>query len=421
MKAGAGSISGIRVVVLLILLLHLPGLAAAPPLSSDEHFARGWQAFEAGDYHRALLIWLPLAEQGDMHAQSNLGFLYEYGQGVGRDEAQAVHWYRQSAGNGLAVAQFNLGMMHAEGRGTRQDPLRAAYWLQQAAEQGLADAQYLLAEHLEQHMDVPRSSATVQDWLTRAAEQGHHEAQAALSAEAGISSVISDASAPGQKATWRRPASFSAGTGWPVDGGYVVTNNHVVAGVEQVVLIDSTGKELTASVVRRDTGHDLALLRVSEPDSLPPALPLAGSDPRWGSRVFTIGYPRIDTMGRTPKLSDGIISALSGYQDDPDSYQTSVPIQPGNSGGPLLNMNGEVVGVVAAMLGARGEGGEPQVLPNVSYAVKAGVLRSMLSPESESATTPEQRTVSSGSLADLAARVQDSVLIVMVAGQQNPP
>jgi hypothetical protein len=61
------------------------------------------------------------------------------------------------------------------------------------------------------------------------------------------------------------------------------------------------------------------------------------------------------------------------------------------------------------------------VLPNVSYAVKAGVLRSMLSPESESATTPEQRTVSSGSLADLAARVQDSVLIVMVAGQQNPP
>lgn len=412
MRAGAGIPSGTQIIAALTLLLCSAGLSAAVPPPTEDPFTLGWHAFEAGDYSRARSLWLPLAEQGDRHAQSNLGFMYEYGQGVARDEQQAAHWYRQSARNGLAAAQFNLALMYADGRGIRQDFPRATYWFQQAAEQGLADAQYQLAAHLQQHMGVPHTSAAVQRWLTRAAEQGQAEARATLAANNDAVPLASAA----HTAAWEDSSDdlthFSAGTAWPVASGYAVTNHHVVSGVEQVMLIDIAGTELSATVARRDPEHDLALLRVSQPDSLPPALPLASSGPRPGSRVFTIGYPRLDIMGRTPKLSDGIISSLSGFQDDPDSYQISVPIQPGNSGGPLLDMSGAVVGVVASMLGAYDDSGEPQVLPNVGYAIKVEVLRSML-PQQTAA--PGQLPVAAASLADLAERIQGSVLIVMVA------
>jgi S1-C subfamily serine protease len=415
MRASTGTPSGTQILAALILLLCPAIFAAAPlPLTHDP-FTLGWHAFEAGDYSRALSLWQPLAEQGDMHAQSNLGFMYEYGQGTTRDEQQAAHWYRQSASNGLAVAQLNLALMYANGGGIRQDPLRAAYWFRQAAEQGLADAQYLLAEHLQQFMGVPRSSAAVHGWLTRAAKQGQPDARTALAANADTVPLASVAHTSEGEASGGELTSFSVGTAWPVASGYAVTNNHVVAGVEQVQLIDVTGTQLTASVVLRHTEHDLALLHVSASGSLPPALPLASDSPRPGSRVFTIGYPRIDIMGRTPKLSDGIISSLNGYRDDPDSYQISVPIQPGNSGGPLLNMDGAVVGVVASMLGAYDNTAEPQLLPNVSYAIKVEVLRSMLQQVLRQTAAAEQLPASPASLADLAERIQGSVLIVMVA------
>lgn len=415
MSARTGIPPGNQILAALILLLCPAILAATPPSPADNPFTRGWHAFEAGDYGHALSLWLPLAEQGDMHAQSNLGFMYEYGQGTARDEQQAVHWYRRSAMNGLAVAQLNLAQMYANGGGIREDPLRAAYWLRQAAEQGLADAQYQLAEHLQQYMGVPRSSAAVNRWLTRAAEQGQPKAQRALAMNNDTALLASVAHTSEREGTGDDLTSFSVGTAWPVASGYAVTNNHVVAGVEHVQLIDVTGTQLTASVALRDAEHDLALLRVSESGSLPPALPLASADARPGSRVFTIGYPRIDIMGRTPKLSDGIISSLNGYRDDPDSYQISVPIQPGNSGGPLLNMDGAVVGVVASMLGSYGDTAEPQVLPNVSYAIKVEVLRSMLQQVLQQTAAAQQLSASPATLADLAERIQASVLIVMVA------
>jgi S1-C subfamily serine protease len=415
MRANAGIPSGTQILAALILLLCPAVFAAFPPPLVDDPFTLGWHAFEAGEYSRALSLWLPLAEQGDMHAQSNLGFMSEYGQGMARDEQQAVHWYRRSAKNGLAVAQFNLALMYANGRGIRQDPLRAAYWFREAAEQGLADAQYQLAEHLQQYMGVPRNSAAVNGWLTRAAEQGQPEARTALATNRDTVPLASVAHTSELEDSGDDLTSFSVGTAWPVASGHAVTNNHVVAGVEQVQLIDVTGTQLTASVVLRDAVHDLALLHVSESGSLPPALPLASDSPRPGSRVFTIGYPRIDIMGRTPKLSDGIISSLNGYRDDPDSYQISVPIQPGNSGGPLVNMDGAVVGVVASMLGAYDGTAQAQVLPNVSYAIKVEVLRSMLSQVLRQTAAPEQLPASPAPLADLAERIQGSVLIVMVA------
>jgi S1-C subfamily serine protease len=91
-----------------------------------------------------------------------------------------------------------------------------------------------------------------------------------------------------------------------------------------------------------------------------------------GEEVFTIGFPNIQMQGVAPKYTDGKISSLAGMQDDPSEYQISVPVQPGNSGGPLCDAGGQVVGIVVARINdiavLQASGVMPQ---NVNYAVKS--------------------------------------------------
>jgi S1-C subfamily serine protease len=98
-----------------------------------------------------------------------------------------------------------------------------------------------------------------------------------------------------------------------------------------------------------------------------------------GDEVFTIGFPNIEMQGIQPKYTDGKISSLAGMQDDPTEYQISVPVQPGNSGGPLCDVNGDVVGIVVARLNdmavMRISGVVPQ---NVNYAVKSKFARQLV-------------------------------------------
>jgi S1-C subfamily serine protease len=206
----------------------------------------------------------------------------------------------------------------------------------------------------------------------------------------------------------------SIGTAWPIASGYVVTNNHVVSQSNDVLVITASGQQIRAWAVIRDEASDIALLEVSDSHKLPPALPLATSRAKLGASVFTIGFPRIDVMGSTPKLSDGVISDVNGLHGDPGSYQTTVPIQPGNSGGPLLNMRGEVVGVVRSMLGISDETHEKIfVLQNASCARKIEFVKEL------SALLPRHDPVIKAlpshpdSLETLAERVQGSVLIII--------
>jgi serine protease Do len=98
-----------------------------------------------------------------------------------------------------------------------------------------------------------------------------------------------------------------------------------------------------------------------------------------GVGVFTVGFPQTSVQGFLPKLTKGSINSLAGIKDDPRNFQISVPIQPGNSGGPLVNEYGNVVGVVVARLNAikllKETGSLPQ---NVNYAVKSSFANSFL-------------------------------------------
>jgi S1-C subfamily serine protease len=206
----------------------------------------------------------------------------------------------------------------------------------------------------------------------------------------------------------------STGTAWPVAPGYVVTNNHILSGGSKVILMSAEGQEIPARAVLRDEAKDIVLLEVDEPHALPPALPLAQSQTRLGASVFTIGFPRVDFMGRTPKLSAGVISGENGLLDDPESLQTTVSIQPGNSGGPLLNMKGEVIGVVRSMLAIRDvANGSLQMLQTTSCALKIKDVRELLGRLPLRDPHIEVLPSLSDDLETLASRIKDSVLLVI--------
>jgi hypothetical protein len=183
-------------------------------------------------------------------------------------------------------------------------------------------------------------------------------------------------------------AAISTGTGFFVSNdGYLVTNNHVVEDKDNHAIRDVQGRFYRANVVASDPKRDLALLRVRVTGKFA-TLPVADSRlVRKGQRVMTVGYPNISIQGNESKVTDGIISSFSGSRNDDEWFQISVPVQGGNSGGPLVTESGTVVGVVVATANAEkyysSSGNLPQ---NVNYAIKSNVLNDFLAENGLSAT-----------------------------------
>ncbi len=216
--------------------------------------------------------------------------------------------------------------------------------------------------------------------------------------------------------------TVSIGTGWPIASGHVITNNHVVSGSRQIVLIDRAGNEIQAWPILLDEMNDIAFLEVSDCTQLPPALPLARVPAATGAEVFTIGFPKPESMKTSPRHSSGIISDILGLNDDPNTYQTTVSIQPGNSGGPLLNMQGEVVGVVSAMLAIQDmTQGSLTLLPNSSCARKIRCVTELYNHLPPVKNRIKTLPPGSGTLEVLSKRVRNSVLIVVAQSQQAQP
>lgn len=171
--------------------------------------------------------------------------------------------------------------------------------------------------------------------------------------------------------------TLASGTSFAISSdGYIATNNHIVNNAEKIQIWGIDGdftKPYEAKLIIQDENNDLAILKVEleNPEAfsdIPYSL-LSESKSLVGENIFVLGYPLRATMGDEIKLTSGIVSSNSGFKGDVTSYQFSAPIQPGNSGGPLINQSGQVVGIVSAKhLDAE----------NVSYAIKVTYLNNLV-------------------------------------------
>lgn len=182
-----------------------------------------------------------------------------------------------------------------------------------------------------------------------------------------------------------------SGTGFLITStGLIVTNHHVIDGAD-AIRVQANGQDYEATVVASDPANDIALLRA--PITGAP-LPIgSASGALRGQDVMTLGFPLVEIQGEGQKAAFGRINALSGLADDVRYMQIDVPVQPGNSGGPLLNQQGAVIGIVSATVN-QGEvlRASGTLAQNVNYAIKVDYILPLI-PIEERPALAGQRPV----------------------------
>ncbi|MEC9344832.1 MAG: serine protease [Pseudomonadota bacterium] len=206
----------------------------------------------------------------------------------------------------------------------------------------------------------------------------------------------------------RKEKGFSTGTGFFISAsGHAITNFHVIEGTTDLAAYIGD-RVVPMKIIRTDPANDVAVLKA---DIVSKPLPIVPSvSTQRGADVFTLGYPRIDIQGQEQKATFGRVNALSGIDDDVRFIQVDVPIQPGNSGGPLFDDQGRVIGIVTQTLNSITALIENGSLPqNVNYAVKSDYALPLLSDIelSQSGGTSGKR------FTELVADATDSVFLVV--------
>ena len=205
-----------------------------------------------------------------------------------------------------------------------------------------------------------------------------------------------------QQAEW-------SGAGFAIAGGYVATNHHVVNGAKSINIKGVNGdteETYKGYVVATDREHDLAILRIVDKkfegfDAIPYCI--GKTVPEVGDDVFVLGYPKTNTMEQEVKLTNGIISAESGFKGDASMYQISAPVQSGNSGGPLFDNEGNVIGIVCA---------KHADAENANYAIKVSYLFSLVNSSGIGIKMPDKNSVSSKSLSKKVKKVKPFVYLI---------
>ena len=215
----------------------------------------------------------------------------------------------------------------------------------------------------------------------------------------------------------RREAQIS-GTGFFItENGYFITNEHVVKQGASVSIRTSAGT-MPAKLVSVDKANDLALLKAGGKFK---ALPVGNSSTvKLGATVATVGFPNPDLQGFSPKLAKGEIGSLAGVQDDPRRFQISAPIQPGNSGGALVDERGNVIGVVVATLNQKAAIATSGTLAqNVNYAVKSSYLLTFLESVPELFTKLQAANTKDRKFEDMVGEVEHATVLVMVSATSS--
>ncbi len=213
----------------------------------------------------------------------------------------------------------------------------------------------------------------------------------------------------------RENIRLSSGTGVTLSKeGLIVTNFHVIKNAAEIkgkFTKDGKGITYLLELLVVDEENDLALLKISDEkfagfESIPFGIETIAVP---GSSVFTIGFPKPQLMGTNYKVSNGIINSTTGIRDESNYYQIDVPIQAGNSGGPLFNKDGNVVGLTSGSLSGVG-------LQVVNYAVKAEFILQLAGKLPKQVQLTKQSKLSNKSLEEQVKVLTEFVCLIEVIG-----
>jgi hypothetical protein len=408
---------------LILTLAVVMACAIAPAVLRAGPFEGGQAAYQKGDFEAAARLFREPAGQGNADAQFYLGVMYNFGWGVPQDDHEAARWYRLAAGQGHAEAQYNLGLMYDSGQGVPQDYQEAARWHRLAAGRGNAVAQFSLGLMYAKGEGVPQDYVQAHLWLNLAAAQG--EKEAAKWRDDLTQKMTPEQIAEAQRLAreWRPsepplfgdnpivglpnsapaeppPGPRASGSGFVVGAaGDLLTNQHVVDSCARLTTRNG-GARHPARLVRSDPRNDLALLRMEAPAPAHARF-REGRGIQAGDSVVVLGYPLSGLLASEANVTTGAVSALSGPGDDSRLIQISAPVQPGSSGGPILDRAGNVVGIVVSKLDALKVAAAIGDIPqNVNFGIHAAIARTFLDGSGvQYDTAPADRTLDPAAIA----------------------
>lgn len=194
-----------------------------------------------------------------------------------------------------------------------------------------------------------------------------------------------------------------SGTGFAINDTYIATNYHVVESAKSITIKTSSGESYKGELISSDKNNDVAIVKLIDnhlTTNIPYSIKKSISDV--GEQVFVLGYPLTTTMGNEIKLTTGVISSRTGFQGDVSLYQVSAPVQPGNSGGPLFDEKGNIIGIISA---------KHKDVENVSYATKALYLSNLIDSTLE-VEMPHKNSISSMTLPQKVKAIKDYIFII---------
>lgn len=321
---------------------------------------------------RAIDYWKRAAEKGHFDAQRDLAFSYLDGTGVTRDYAEGFKWMERAAQAPLKYSdtpkvQNALGALYEYGWGVEKDPIVAYAWYNIAAAGGYAKSKGNLTRV---EKTLPQEGLREAQRLSTLWKPGEAIVRTEAKASQGTAGSTTKQAASGAL------KAHSQGTGFMVSSaGNVITNQHVVDGCVEIRI---PAANAVAKLIVADAANDLALLKIDATDRSVAVFP-DSDELRQGEDVFVFGFPLDGFLPDSGNITPGIVSALAGPGNNSSLVQITAPVQPGNSGGPLLNRRGKVVGIVVgkadALKIAKITGDVPQ---NINFAIAPKTVRAFL-------------------------------------------
>ena len=373
------------------------------PGYADAHYGLGTVYWDTGQYQEAIASYKEAIRIKPDYALAHYGLGWVY-KNIDRNY-EAIAEYKEALriDPNFTVARNNLNKLE-----------------QKTADKRLALEQRLLKEEKKKHQ--ARQNLKEADRLARERKLLEEERKKLEAAEERQRQ---------QQAQVKKKPTPQSGSGFFVSKmGHIITNAHVVKNCNKVTVGDNANTQVPAELINTDRSNDLALLKLStlemasaKSKSLIQKLgitvvPLASKgllrdeDVRLGEKVLVAGYPFGELFSNTIKVTSGIVSATRGAGDDSGQFQLDAAVQPGNSGGPIYDSGGNIVGVVISQLDklkmAKAIGSLPE---NVNFGIKASTVRQFLTssglPSKKSERTEEKSTE------QLAVIAQNQALMVM--------